>query len=142
MVDDLGASEQARHRLKAIVQTMSGDKSIPEVCQELRISEAMFHKLRSRFLEEAVLLLEPRTPGPRRTEPSPQEERIRALEQEVQRTRIELEASRIRTELALVMPHVLRRDVKKTPADGDRRLTRRQRRRQQRLQEKMQRRQP
>jgi hypothetical protein len=141
MVDDLGASEQARHRLKAIVETMSGTKSIPEVCTELGISEAMFHKLRSRFLEDAVLLLEPRVPGPKRQEATPEERRIEDLEAEVQRTKMELEAARIRTEIALVMPHVLTRGAKKTADDGEKPMTRKERRRQERREEKMKRRQ-
>ena len=114
IADNQDGSDLAKAKLKAILQTLSGEKSIPEVCQELGIGDAMFHKLRSRFLEEAVSLLEPRRPGPKPHEESPEEQELRILREKVKELSIKLECSRIQTEVALTMPHLLKRSVKKT----------------------------
>ena len=104
----LPGSEAARQRMRLILATLSGDKPVGEACAELGVNEARFHRLRRDFLEESIGLLEPKMPGRKRKEPTLEEERITELERERKTLMIELEASRIRTELALVMPHVLK----------------------------------
>ncbi len=113
LVEELDGSRAARQRLRGILETVSGAKTVPETCAELGISEAMFHKLRSRFLQEAVSLLEPRAPGRKRQEPEAAQERLVELERKVEKLGAELTAARIQTELALLMPQVLEARVLK-----------------------------
>ena len=94
---------------------------MPEACEALGVSEAGFHKLRSRFLRGAVGLMEPKKPGRKPAEVSPEEERIEDLLSENRDLKTRLAASEIRTEIALVMPHLLKdeaRQLKKTPKRG------------------------
>jgi len=112
MLEPLPGTPEAKARLSAIVATMSGEKSIPEACAELRIGEARFHEMRKEFLAEALGLLERKAAG-RKVAQTPPEgtpgKRVTELEEEVETLRIELEAARIRTEIAVTMPHLLRR---------------------------------
>jgi hypothetical protein len=63
LVDKLEGLGLARERLKAILDTLGGHKTIMEVCRELGICEAKFHKLRDHFLHGAVESLEPKKCG-------------------------------------------------------------------------------
>ena len=100
LVDKLEGSGQARERLKAILDTLGGSKKIVEVCGELGIGEAMFHKLRDRFLQEAVELLEPRACGRKPLEPEAEE--VTQLKNEVAQLKKELLGAQVREELALL----------------------------------------
>ncbi len=116
LIDRLDASAEAKRRAKAILGNLCGAMSIQEACRELGIGEPRFHQLRERFLAEGVKGLEPRPGGrPRRAQPERQvrelEERVRALEQE-------LKASEIRTQIALVMPNLLKDPSLKAPRGG------------------------
>ena len=63
LVEHLDGSERAKTRLKAILETLSGARSIPEVCEDLGINESMFHRVRSEVLQTALERLEPRPLG-------------------------------------------------------------------------------
>ena len=106
-MDGLPGSEVARLRLRLILETIAGDRSVGEACAALGIGEAAFHKLRSRFLEQSVDLLEPRPAG-RPASSSPADGSGQgALEAEIGQLQMDLQAARVRAELALAMPHVV-----------------------------------
>jgi len=133
VADTLSGSEVAQQRLRLILATLGGEMTVGDACTELGVSEARFHRLRRDFLEDSIGLLEPKMPGRKRKEPTPEEERITELERERKTLMIELEASRIRTELALVMPHVLKDRIsvesKKKDAPNNSKRKRKKRRR-------------
>jgi hypothetical protein len=104
----LGGSDHAKKRLRIILETLSGRRTIRSACEELRISEAAFHKLRTRVLEEAVQGLEPRRAGRPSKELSAEDAKIVDLEEEVLQLKLELHASRLREEIAITMPHLLK----------------------------------
>lgn len=110
-------SDEAKRRLRVILETIAGRWTVADACRELGISEARFHQLRDGALKGALGALEP---GPVGRPPGAQAEedgRLAALEAEVKELRIDLRASQIREEIAAVMPHLLkpREDaVKKT----------------------------
>jgi hypothetical protein len=112
LVEGAEGTQDAKARLKVILETIAARKTIAEACQELGMCEAAFHKLRTRVLQEAVEGLEPRKPGRKPKEGSEQEGRIETLEEEVALLRRELKASRIREEIALTMPHLVKRGKK------------------------------
>jgi hypothetical protein len=118
-VERLEGSPEAKARLKAFLQTMSGERTIPEVCAELDIGESRFHKLRGDWLQEAVCFLEPGQPGrPAKPTPSAEARQVEELERQVDEMQAKLRVADIRAELAQVMPHVVtgaRAAQKKTP---------------------------
>jgi len=111
----MDGSEQAKRRLRVILEVIAEKRTVKSACEELGLSEARYHELERAALQGAVESLEPKPSG--RPPAAPEDDPKRsALEEEVKELRIELRASQIREELAIVMPHLLkpRGDVKKT----------------------------
>lgn len=91
IVEGMDGSEQAKERLHVILETVSGEKTIAEACEELGIGESQFHKIRKEALSGALEQLEPRAvgrPGRGADGELAQEERIRELEEELKTLRI------------------------------------------------------
>lgn len=107
MLSPLPGAPEAKARLAAIIATIAGERSIPEVCGELGVCEARFHELRKEFLTGAVRLLERRPSGRKPTTDADSPE-LRRLREENEHLRLELEAAQIRAEIALVMPQALK----------------------------------
>ncbi len=118
LVEGAEGTRDAKMRLKVILETIAARKTIAAACGALGIGEAAFHKLRTRVLQEAIEGLEPRKPGRKPKEKSEGEERIEVLEEEVAMLRRELKASRIREEIALTMPHLVKRGKKNEKERG------------------------
>jgi hypothetical protein len=111
----MDGSEMAKRRMRVILETVAGNKTVDQACAELGMGPAAFYKLRDRTMQDAVRSLEPRPVGrPKKTEPA-EAQTIQALRDEVFRLKFELQASRLREEIAVVMPHLL---VKKGPGAG------------------------
>ncbi len=102
-VDKLQGSALAKGRVKAVLQTLSGDLRLQEACQELGICEQRFHQLRQETLQAAVTALEAGAPGRPALTLSPAEEKIRALEDQVAALQIELHAAKVREEIGLTL---------------------------------------
>ena len=119
-VDRLPGSDEARARLRIILATLSGEKTIPEACAELRVGESRFHELRNEFLAKGIESLEPKPLGrPPDPGPSDMERENLRLHRENEQLKLEVQAAQIREEIALVMPHVLKpRSQKKTMKRG------------------------
>lgn len=111
-VEKVEATEGAKARLRWVLSTLSGERTVEQACVELSISPARFAQIRDEALAGAAAALEAKAAG-RPAAPAPEA----ALEQaraEVARLKRELEASRIREEIALTMPHLVR-----PPAGGE-----------------------
>lgn len=107
LVQGLQGSELAKHRLQVVLQTVAGERTIFEACQELGIGTSAFHALRRQTLQVALADLEPRPVGrPRREAVSAEAEQLTELEAERDRLSQELQLSQVREELALCMPAV------------------------------------
>ena len=131
LVDRLDGSEHAKIRLKVILETLAGRQTIPEACDELGIQESMLHRVRSEVLQTALGRLEPRPMGRPSHAPSPEDQRVVALEEENLRLRAELRAAEIRRELAEKLPGVSKPAVgpgKKTTHSAPRSRKRRHKR--------------
>ena len=115
LVEHLEGSERAKARLKAILETLSGERSIPEVCEELGIRESMFHRVRSEVLQTAIDRLEPRPLGRPQQQQLPQDLHVVELEEENLRLQMELKAADVRCELAVKLPR-LAKPQNKNPA--------------------------
>jgi transposase-like protein len=116
LVESLEGSAEAKRRLQLMLETVTGSRTVAEVCQELGVCESRFHEMRKEILQAAASAAEPRPIG-RPATPPPVEvelENLR-LHRENQELKMQLEGAHIREELALVMPGVLkpRRGAKK-----------------------------
>ena len=134
LVEHLEGSQGAKGRLKAIVETLSGQRSIPDVCQELGIHDSMFHRLRTEVLQTALDRLEPRPLGRPPQPPLPQEERVGALEAEVLRLQMELKAAEVRRELAEKLPRLAKSPEAAQTTEPGKKTRARSRKRRRRLQ--------
>lgn len=112
LVEGLDGSPGAKKRLRVIIETLAGERTVLSACQELGVSEAAFHKLRSRWLKDALGSLEPRAQGRPPKQESPEEERSEELQSRVKMLEIELKAAQVREEIAVAMPYLARRHRK------------------------------
>ncbi len=136
LVEHLEGSERAKARLKAILETLSGARSIPEVCEELGINESMFHRVRSEVLQTALQRLEPRPLGRPPQQPPPEELRVAEMEEENLRLQMELKAAEVRRELAEKLPRLAKsQEAHAAPEEGKKTTARERKRLRQRLQQ-------
>ena len=118
-VERLAGDETGKHRLRVILETLSGERSIEQACAELGVSASRFHELRHEALQGALDALAPGAAGrpARQVDALAEAERARALERDKAELEVELQAALVRTEIALAMPHVLtsagRAEIKK-----------------------------
>ena len=125
LVEGLEGSERAKTRLKTILETLSGQRTIPEACEELGIQETMFHRVRSAVLQTALDRLEPRPLGRPPLPSNPQDAHVAELEEENLKLRVELKAAEVRRELAVNLPRLAKpadRPGKKTTSSTPRHL--------------------
>jgi transposase-like protein len=109
LVEGIDGAPEAKRKLKVILETIAGSKPIAEACEELGIAEAMFHKLRTGWLEESVKLLEPKALGRPPKERMVEVDQLARLEEENARLQRELRASDLKADIARTMPHIVRR---------------------------------
>ena len=107
LVDRLEGADESKKRLRAILETIAGQRSVDEACSALGISPARFHELRNKILQAALVALEPQPAGRPRAPSDEQDPRIAELEAELKDLKIEVAAAKVREEIALTMPHVL-----------------------------------
>ena len=135
LVEHLEGSERAKARLKAILETLSGERSIPAVCEELGIHESMFHRVRSEVLQTALDRLEPRPLGRPQQQQLPQDLHVVELEEENLRLHLELKAAEVRRELAEKLPRLAKlQNIDPAAEPGKKTTVRSQKRRRKRLQ--------
>jgi len=117
-VDPLDGSDADKRRLRVILETVAGERSVKEACEKLGVSEARFHVLRRQALQAALDGLAPGAPGRPRKRDEPDSDRVRDLNQEVSELKVDLQAALVRTEIALTMPHLLRETLTKKNTTG------------------------
>ena len=108
LVDHLSGSTEAKARLRALLETLSGRQTVRQASQALGISVRRLHAMRRTLLQQVLDRLEPRPAG--RPTQMAAESPSAGLEAEVCRLRLDLQAARIREEIALALPHVLTRN--------------------------------
>jgi hypothetical protein len=132
LVHHLDGSERAKERLEVILETIAGRITIREACDRLGIEEAMFFRLRTQAIQAGLSRLEPRPSGRPPRHPSPEDQRIAELEQELREKELQQKAMEARLEIAQTMPQLVQEEtLKKTAKQKQRRkqLAKRQRRR-------------
>ena len=107
LAEKVEGSDQAKERLKIILQTIAGELSVADACKQLGLGEARFHELRQKWMQDACAALEPKPLGrPRETTVEEEVELLR-LHRENKKLKMHLRAAQIREEIAIAMPHVL-----------------------------------
>lgn len=99
LIDRLSGDKESKARLKAFLETMTGECTVPEVCEKLGIKQSRFFVLRNVWLEEALGLLDPKPAGRPRKAP-PEEPRVVELEQRLHKLEQQLMAAELRARLA------------------------------------------
>jgi hypothetical protein len=108
-VERLEGSAAAKARLRAVLEALTGGRTLAAVCLHLGISERHYRALRDRALQAALAALEPRPAGrPARSDVEPGGH-VAELEATVRALRLDLRAAQVREEIALLLPQVLRR---------------------------------
>lgn len=122
IVERLKATPAAKERALIILGNLGGAFPPGEAARRLRLSPAMFRRLRATMLSAALSALEPRPRGrPVRAVPK-HVALIRTLEGRVEDLKQELELSRVREEIAILLPWTrrgqkkVRRIRRRTPA--------------------------
>ncbi len=105
-VEHLAGSEQAKERLKVVLETLAGTCRVQEACRRLGISEPRFHQIRQEMLEAALARLEPQPAGRKPMVVTPEQQRLAALAQQLAAKDVELRAAQARAEIALTLPRV------------------------------------
>jgi len=114
LVERMAGPPQAKERLMAVLESLTGVAPVGELAQICGVGRTRFYELRDRALCGALEALLDGRPGPRPRQSDARDDELRALQTENDELRVQLVAERVRTELALVMPHVL----KETPPGG------------------------
>jgi transposase-like protein len=107
LVEKLEGPEDDRRRLRAILETISGQRTIASACEELGIKPARFHELRTQALQGALEAIAPGSPGRPPAPDSTPDPKVAELEAKVRDLDLELRASHVREQIALTMPHLL-----------------------------------
>jgi hypothetical protein len=107
-VEQLSGSAEAKRRLILILLTLAGEQTTSAAGQLLGITRRRFDALRRQFLVSALNDLEPRPPG-RPGRQRVEDRQVSRLEAQVQRLQVDLRAAEVREEIALALPHLLRR---------------------------------
>jgi transposase-like protein len=115
-VDALETDATTKARMRAILETLSGELSVPEACERLEMSETRFHELRQEALQAMLQGIEPRPPGRPPKEPEEDEE-VAYLKARLAWVEEELQISRTRTEIALFNPKLLRDPIPCPPPE-------------------------
>ena len=128
-VNRLEGEDEAKRRLRVVLETLSGTKSVEDACEELHVSSSRFHEMRREALQAALDGLAPGASGrPRRPGPDADPERLSTLEDQNRELQAELLASMVRTEIALALPHLFTRkaraEIKKKAREARRSLKR------------------
>lgn len=63
LIDGLDGSTQAKAKLKMIVETLAGDRTIPDAGEILNLGESRFHVIRQEALQAALAAMEPKPIG-------------------------------------------------------------------------------
>ena len=106
-MDRFEGSAEAKERLKAIIEAMTGASTVAEACVRLGVGESRFFQLRDEMLAGALSSLEPKMPGRPARQESEEAELLAQMDKRLRRLELELEAAHVRTELALTMPHLM-----------------------------------
>jgi transposase-like protein len=107
LADRLEGPEEAKKRLRAILETISGERTIEDAANSIGVRPARFHELRKEALEGALSALAPKPAGRPREVVDEVDPRVAELEEQIRQITIDIKAAKVREQIALTMPHLL-----------------------------------
>jgi hypothetical protein len=107
IAERLEGSPTAKQRLEVILETIAGQLTVPQACQQLQISESRFHSLRNQTLQATLETLEPRPSGRPAKPTSPEQAEFEALHAEIRRLHAELDLAQVQLSLARIHPGLI-----------------------------------
>jgi hypothetical protein len=110
VADRLAGSEQARLRVKTVLETLAGRLRVQEACQLLNLSEQRFDELRLEMVQAGIDALETKPAG--RPAAPAVDPTVDQLQQRVTELEGQLQAALVRAELAASLPPRGRRTKK------------------------------
>jgi len=123
VIDQLTAPAAVRRRVRIVLATLTGERSIADACTQLGVRRSRVYALRRQVLQGAVDALQARPRGrPRVTRPD--EAEVRSLRQRVHELELALRATQLRSEIALTMPFLLDRAGRKKKDEATRSASR------------------
>lgn len=122
-VERLAGDAEAKRRLALVLSTLTGERTIEDVCAELGIGASRFFELKQAALAAAVAALTP-APAGRPAHEAPPVTREQELEAKIGQLEEELACALVRTEIALAMPRLLRKPAEKKEKRKKRRARR------------------
>ena len=118
LVDRIEAPDIAKERARVILETIAGSMGVAEACAKLGIEDAQFHALRQDALAAMVDALAPRPRGRPPAIVDAKDTRIAALEEANLALKADLKAEALRGEIAITMPHLLKRQAERSAKKG------------------------
>src|SRR5262245_59829726 len=103
-VEQLPGSDQARQRLRVVLETLAGRLRVQDACAQLGIGEVRFHELRRTILEAALAAVEPRPAGRPARASGAETTQVEELTQRLDELTVQLQAAQIGEEIALILP--------------------------------------
>ena len=103
LVDAIAGPDATRERLRVILATVSGELTIPQACEKLKIGETRFYDLRAQALEAAFKGILPKEPGRPAKEETPEQARLKEMQQRLDAMELELKTAKIKAELTQAM---------------------------------------
>src|SRR5262249_12087765 len=94
-VGRLEGPEELKRRLRVLLETIVGSKSVAQACEELQVSESRLHELRREALVGALGALMPRPAG-RPATAETGSEREKDLEARIDELEVDLQAALVR----------------------------------------------
>jgi hypothetical protein len=122
-VEQLDGSEQAKRRLRIVLETMAGHCGIGQAARRLGVTEQRVHQLREDAMRAALAELEPKPAGRPRRQIEPAN--AAALAEQVLELEKQLRAARVRESIALVLPEVVVKSACVIEADPEKKTTER-----------------
>ena len=110
MVEKLDGSDEAKKRLRIVLETIRGARTVEDACAQLGIKPTRFEELRKQALEGALAALEAKPIGRPPVSPIVENSNEARLREEVQQLKQQVLLAHVREELAIGLP---RRALKK-----------------------------
>ena len=99
-------SEQAKTRVRVLLETVAGTCRVQDACEQLGISEQRFDQIRIEAIQAMVDALEPRPAGRPAKALSPAELEVERLKERIAELEAERNAALIRAELSVTLPQM------------------------------------
>ena len=107
IAERLEGSPVAKQRLEVILETIAGQLTVTQACQQLGIGKSRFHALRNRTLQATLETLEPRPLGRPAKPTSPEPAEVDELQAELRRLHADLELAQLQLSLARIHPGLI-----------------------------------